>query len=233
MATVTSYTQAQVDELYSTQADQISAIDAASIDSASIDEDGNFTLTRKDASVINAGQVISSPTGSIVMYGGLSAPTGWLLCNGTAVSRTTYSELFALIGTRFGIGDNSTTFNLPNLIQKFPRMDPANVGIAGGTDTHSHAIPNHDHNLEGGSVMAHARARIITGSPDRIHMQQNSAPPNWNSTHTATPSSASAVVTTSIDNAVTVGGMTAQTGLTGASDTHVPPYLNLNFIIKT
>lgn len=55
------------------------------------------------------------PTGSILPYGGSTAPTGWLLCNGGAISRTTYADLFAVIGTTYGAGDGSTTFNLPNL----------------------------------------------------------------------------------------------------------------------
>lgn len=55
------------------------------------------------------------PTGTILPYGGSTAPTGWLLCNGGAISRTTYADLFAIIGTNYGAGDGSTTFNLPNL----------------------------------------------------------------------------------------------------------------------
>ena len=54
------------------------------------------------------------PVGAIIAYGGSSAPAGWLMCNGQAVSRTTYSSLFAIVGTAYGAGDGSTTFNLPN-----------------------------------------------------------------------------------------------------------------------
>lgn len=54
-------------------------------------------------------------TGFIAPYAGTSVPTGWLACNGAAVSRTTYSKLFSAIGTTYGAGDGSTTFNLPNL----------------------------------------------------------------------------------------------------------------------
>ena len=55
------------------------------------------------------------PTGVILPYGGVSAPTGFLLCDGSAVSRTTYSNLFTVIGTRFGAGNGSSTFNVPKL----------------------------------------------------------------------------------------------------------------------
>jgi len=59
--------------------------------------------------------------GAITMYGAATAPTGWLLCNGAAVSRTTYAALFAVIGTTYGTGDGSTTFNVPDMRGAFPR----------------------------------------------------------------------------------------------------------------
>ena len=55
------------------------------------------------------------PTGVILPYGGVTAPNGFLICNGSAVSRTTYANLFAVIGTRYGAGNGSTTFNVPKL----------------------------------------------------------------------------------------------------------------------
>ncbi len=58
--------------------------------------------------------------GSIQMYGGATAPSGWLLCDGSAVSRTTYSALFKVIGTAYGSGDGNTTFNVPNFSGRFP-----------------------------------------------------------------------------------------------------------------
>lgn len=54
------------------------------------------------------------PVGAITAYAAATAPAGWLLCNGQAVSRTTYAALFAVIGTAYGPGDGSTTFNVPN-----------------------------------------------------------------------------------------------------------------------
>ena len=55
------------------------------------------------------------PTGVILPYGGVTAPSGFLICDGSAVSRTTYANLFAVIGTRYGAGNGSTTFNVPKL----------------------------------------------------------------------------------------------------------------------
>lgn len=57
----------------------------------------------------------SSPIGSVVDFAGTVAPAGWMLCYGQALNRTTYAKLFAVIGTTFGAGDGSTTFNLPDL----------------------------------------------------------------------------------------------------------------------
>ena len=55
------------------------------------------------------------PIGTIIPFSGNTVPTGYLACNGAAVRRTTYADLFAVIGTTYGSGDGSTTFNLPNL----------------------------------------------------------------------------------------------------------------------
>lgn len=59
------------------------------------------------------------PTGTILSFAGSTVPTGFLFCDGTAVSRTDYADLFTVIGTTYGEGDGETTFNLPNLIDKF------------------------------------------------------------------------------------------------------------------
>lgn len=63
---------------------------------------------------------VGMPAGIILPYGGTSAPTGWLTADGSVVLRTTYANLFAVIGTTYGSGDGSTTFNLPNLKGKVP-----------------------------------------------------------------------------------------------------------------
>lgn len=76
------------------------------VNSTAPDEDGNLILS-------------GVPIGSVIAFAANSAPSGYLLCNGAAVSRTTYAELFAIIGTTYGTGDGSTTFALPNLTDKF------------------------------------------------------------------------------------------------------------------
>lgn len=59
------------------------------------------------------------PTGIVQAFAGATTPQGWLLCDGSAVSRTDYADLYAVIGDTYGAGDGSTTFNLPNLVDKF------------------------------------------------------------------------------------------------------------------
>jgi microcystin-dependent protein len=72
--------------------------------------------------------------GMIADHGGTTAPTGWLACDGQAVSRTTYADLFAAIGTTWGAGDGSTTFNVPNLAIRYRRhRDNSTVAGAVGT----------------------------------------------------------------------------------------------------
>jgi microcystin-dependent protein len=78
-----------------------------------------------------------TPTGFIGMWGTGTAPTGWLLCDGSAVSRTTYAALFALYGTTYGVGDATTTFNLPLNVGTGA---PNNTTPAGGVSLTARAL---------------------------------------------------------------------------------------------
>jgi len=75
---------------------------------------------------------ISSPAGAVMFFAMTSAPTGWLEANGDAVSRTTYAALFSAIGTVYGAGDGSTTFNLPDLRGEFIRGADGGRGVDSG-----------------------------------------------------------------------------------------------------
>lgn len=90
------------------------------------------------------------PIGSMLMWPTASAPSGWLICDGSQVSRTTYVALFTLLGTVYGVGDSSTTFNLPDFRQRFPLGKAAAgtgsvLGSTGGTIDHTHTGPSHTH----------------------------------------------------------------------------------------
>lgn len=101
------------------------------------------------------------PVGSIVEYGGSSAPTGWLICDGSAISRTDYSDLFGAIGTFFGTGDGSTTFNIPDFRGRAPygkgtHTDNDTLGESDGvaeasrtpkTTLSTSQIPSHTHGI--------------------------------------------------------------------------------------
>ena len=106
---------------------------------------GGTGATTAAAALTNLGAAPASagvPTGAIEMFAGATAPANWLLCNGAAVSRTTYSALFAVIGTTYGAGDGSTTFNLPNLSDRFPvgrGTTHATLGGTGGSTSYTPA----------------------------------------------------------------------------------------------
>jgi microcystin-dependent protein len=92
----------------------------SAIDTNTADIATNASDISDNASAIAAfGSAV--PVGSIIAYGGSSAPTGWFECDGVAISRTTYEALYTAIGTNYGYGDGSTTFNIPDLRGKFPR----------------------------------------------------------------------------------------------------------------
>lgn len=80
---------------------------------------GTFSANQKTSETINIVVPDALPTGSYIQFAGSQAPAGFLVCNGGAISRTTYSALFDVIGTTYGSGDGSTTFNLPNLTDRF------------------------------------------------------------------------------------------------------------------
>jgi microcystin-dependent protein len=93
-----------------------------------------------------------SPSGEIKMWPTATAPTGFLLCTGAAVSRTIYAALFAVIGTTFGAGDGTTTFNLPDFDNRFAvgAGDLYAVGATGGSKdailvSHTHTDAGHTH----------------------------------------------------------------------------------------
>lgn len=68
------------------------------------------------------------PTGSVFPFAGITAPEGFLLCNGQEVSRFTYAKLYEVIGDTYGAGDGATTFDLPNLVEKFIEGTESSVG---------------------------------------------------------------------------------------------------------
>ena len=113
------------------------------------------------------------PTGSVFPFAGTTAPTDYLLCAGQAVSRTTFSTLFALIGTTYGTGDGSTTFNVPDLRGRFPlgkddmggtaanrvtATQADNLGQASGAE--SITVAGHTHNVTASQAVSSGSGRF-------------------------------------------------------------------------
>ena len=179
---------------------------------------GDNTTKGATTAFVNA-SITANPgvlAGSLLMWPTASAPTGYLNCDGTAVSRTTYAALFAVVSTTFGTGDGSTTFNLPNYTSRMPYG--TTIGATGGsTDavvvTHTHTAtstvtdPGHVHPInviQGGLGGQDSPLRAQAGS-------QN---------------------TSSAVTGITVATTNANTGVSG-TNANLPPYLGINFIIKT
>lgn len=113
-----------------------------------------------------------TPVGAIQMFGGASAPSKWLMCDGSAVSRATYADLFSTVGTTFGAGDGSTTFNLPDLRDNFPvgAGSTYSRGDTGGEATHaltSSEMPAHTHT---GPSHSHGSGTLATGNDAHSHI---------------------------------------------------------------
>lgn len=175
------------------------------------------------------------PVGTIQAYSAETAPDGWLVCDGSAVSRTTYATLFALVGSSFGQGDGSTTFNLPDLRGRFLR------GWANGSALDPDADARTAMNTGGntadniGSVQGHAFQTHTHIQNAHSHEQQavnndgaaGSARPAWGASVNTTPS-ATANTTATNQNASATG-----TNAQATTDETRPVNASVNFIIKT
>lgn len=151
----------------------------------------------------------SLPIGSVIPFSGNKAPDGYLFCMGQEVSRTERSDLFALIGTTYGEGDGSTTFNLPNLCGKIPvGLDTSDIsfdslGKTGGEKTHTlniNEMPSHNHIKNSIGWVTSGGFWVGSGTYTTLDFDKD----------------------------------TGLTGSTGGSQPHnnLQPYITLNYIIK-
>jgi microcystin-dependent protein len=185
------------------------------------------------------------PVGIVSPFAGATAPSGWLLCQGQAVSRATYAALFAVLGVQFGAGNGSTTFNLPDLRSRFVagRGTAAWSDVLGETGgskdaivvTHSHGLNSHTHGAGTLAASGGAHTHQTRGWPNRgtdsggttITINQsnvglaNAHMDAAGGTHTHTISGVTAPAS----------GNTAPSGASG-TDANLPPYVTLNHIIK-
>ena len=152
-----------------------------------------------------------SPTGSVAMNAASAAPAGWLTCDGAAVSRTTYAALFAVLGTIWGAGNGSTTFNLPDMRGRVP------VGVGTGAGLT-------------------ARALAATGGEETHVLSEAELAEH---THTYGEPQSSTGFDTNIDGSSNTGFLaTLSGGVTGiagsnAGHNNMQPFAVISFIVKT
>lgn len=184
--------------------------------------------------------------GSLVAYGGATAPSGWLLCYGQAISRTTYSALFAIMGVAFGPGDNATTFNLPDLRGRLP-LGKDDMGGSGanrvtngvsGVNATVLGATGGDQHAQADTLAATSAATVGVTDPGHTHgfqTQSNGGGPADQIVTSiaggAQPDGTTRTAFTGVGVSVTV--TTAVTsGLTGASQ-NMPPVQVVNYIVFT
>lgn len=160
--------------------------------SQAFDEDGQLVVADPNLAVI--------PVGGLTMYAGTSAPTGYLMCDGTQVSRVTYKSLFDIIGITYGSGDGSTTFNIPDLRQKFPLGKASagtgsTLGTSGGTIDHTHGGGTLAAAFSGTTSAAGGHAHVVDS-----HQHNISADGSHNHTYSGT------VATTDAGSTFNAGG---------------------------
>lgn len=196
--------------------------------------------------------------GSIFMFAGSTAPEGFLICDGSAVSRTTYSTLYDAIGDMYGSGDGSTTFNVPDLVGKVAIGVSSTylLGSSGGEETHvltSTEMPTHGH-----TVPSHGHSNtILATTPQLTHSitqpafnynRPNGTLKNANNGIQAYNGTSSVNATRSADlkianhaaaNCTMGGGIsdcsafdTQNTG-SGTAHDNMQPYITLNYVIAT
>ena len=181
------------------------------------------------------------PIGTITQYGGATAPEGWLICDGSAISRTSYSALFAAIGTTYGAGNGSTTFNVPDLrgrvsVGKSSDTEFDTLGETGGAKSNSYNLAHTHTQGDTGSTTL-----TVNQIPSHTHGYRD-----YYTTDITTSVQTRTCVALSLDGSVggagtmaTGGGQghthtnpTTNSALSNTSISALQPYLVTNYIIK-
>jgi len=157
-----------------------------------------------------------------------SPPDGFILCDGSAISRNNFATLFSIVGTTFGNGNGSTTFNIPNLKDRFVvgAGQSYNLNATGGNSTTTLAttnLPSHDHSFSGSASHTHSHTKATHPSGSGPEQNQSGGPEDrTNFGDTGTTGSAT----------VTISGTTGSKG-NGTAFENKPPYIALAYMIRT
>ena len=156
------------------------------------------------------------PVGVVQAFAGSTTPQGWLLCDGSAISRTDYADLYAVIGTTYGSGDGSTTFNVPNLTDKFIE------GSSTSGTSKSAGLPN---------ITGEQRLGWTTNSGSTTIMNKNGVGALGNK-YDDSSSYFSAGANTGTQNNTLTFDASASNSIYGNSATVQPPAVTMRYIIK-
>ena len=190
----------------------------------------NYEATKYDFDGANLTGIEGIPTATIVPWSSASVPSGFLECDGAAVSRSTYSALFAIVGTTYGAGNGSTTFNVPDLTDNVPVGKSNNKALAstGGANT---VAVTPSGNISGSTANA-------TLSTAQLASHSHSGAASLSGGNTAgPPSNQVALGITNTGNTGSGQGhshnMSANFSGTASNPSVLQPYLTLIYIIKT
>lgn len=195
------------------------------------DGDGSFSYLTLPATFLS---------GMVMPYAGASAPSGWLLSYGQAISRSTYSDLFSAIGTTYGVGDGSTTFNVPDfrgrtiagqddmggvsanrLTNQSGGLNGDTLGAAGGSETHT---------LTEAELASHTHFLVKDGTYNGGSWGLSSTLPIREGVPNDTPDNHQYILKSGTGTADV--GLSSATG-SGTAHNNVQPTIILNYIIKT
>ena len=213
--------------------------------------DGNSYQWVESTNVIANVEPNPIPAGAMMAWASDVIPANWLLCDGTAVSRSTYASLFAIIGTQYGSGDGTTTFNLPNLkgrtiVGKDGSQTEFDVlGETGGAKTHTLTtaeMPSHTHIQDSHNHTQNAHGHSINDPGHMHYMDQgpytgggNYTPPGSDNRYQGNAPTRSSTTGISINNATATNQATTATNQStggGGAHNNLQPYIVLNYIIK-
>ena len=178
---------------------------------------GTNTTELATTAFVNASIILSNPVGTIIMHAGIATPTGYLYCDGSLVSTTTYSQLFAVIGTNYGSGTG--TFAVPNFKEKFP-LGAANMSTlfsALGNTTGGSFV------ISAANLPAHNHTASFTGTNQFVTQLTSTTGDGTNSSRYANAIPTSRTVAT---GTVTVNNNSTQ------NTQYYPPYTTINYFIK-